>query len=89
MMHFLGGGKPSLTLAHLTQRMSGNIPVTDTLPRSAIGLVYLGSPFILVVVPSYHSFVIGTVLLVSKVRTAGVGTRTLGFARHLDTSFWV
>lgn len=87
MMYFLDGDKPSLTLAHLTQRMSGNISVTDTLPRSAISLVHFGSPLVLVVVPARHSFVVGTVLLVSKVGTARVGTRTLGFARHLDTSF--
>ena len=62
MMHLFDRGKPSVFETQLAQRMLRSVAVTDTLPRSAIGLVYLGSPFILVVVPSYHSFVIGTVL---------------------------
>ena len=86
-MNLRGGDKPSFLLTHLSQRMGGNIPVTDALPCSAVGLVHIGSPLILVVVSASHSFVVGTVLLVSKVRTAWIGTRALGFARHINTSF--
>ena len=59
----------------------------DSLPSSAILFIDVGSAFVLVILPPCLCPVFLAKLPVTQVRTAGVGTRSLGFSWHCSTSF--
>ena len=75
-MYFLCRRQPPLFLTHLAKRVSADIPVTDSFPDSAVGLVGIGSAFVTVIAAVLFLGVFLTELLVCKVRTARVGTRS-------------
>ena len=75
-MYFLCRRQPSLFLTHLAKRVSADISVTDTFPGSTVGLVRVGSAFVTVIAAVILLSVLLTELLVRKVRTARVGTRS-------------
>ena len=78
-----------MLLALLTKRMSFDVAIADSFPSPAISFVGCGVAFVLVVLFVHDLLMLGTVLLTHGEPTAaGVGTWTLGFVRHLFTSFW-
>ena len=81
-MYFLCRNKSAFLLALLADRMLADVSVTNTLPRTAILLVDVGSTLVLVVLLSCNGFVLLTVLSIRQVGTAGIGTGALGFAGH-------
>ena len=83
VVNLLHWGKPSFLETHLAERMCRGVSVTDTSPRMAVLLVYVGGSLILVILAAFLCAVLVAVLSVRKVRATGVGTRSLGFARHL------
>jgi len=66
--------------------MRRSVAVTDSLPGSAVFLIYVRGAFVLVVLPAGDCFVLLAVLSIREVRTAGVGTGTLWFSWHRFTS---
>ena len=86
VVDFLHGSQPTLFQTLLAQRMLRSIPVTDTLPRSAVGFIDVRVTLIPAVLLPCRLSVFFTVLSVTKIGTAGVGTRSPGSARHLVTS---
>lgn len=75
-MHFLCSRQSSLFLTHLAKRVSADISVTDTFPGSAVGLVGIGPAFVTVIAAVLLLGVFLAELLVRKIRTARVGTRS-------------
>ena len=86
MVDFLSRNKQTFLLAQLTQRMRRSIAVTDSLPCSAVLLVYVRTAFVFVVLPAGGRFMLLAVLPVREVGTAGVGTWALWFLWHRCTS---
>ena len=86
VVYLIHGSQPSFLEAHLTQRMRRSIAVTDSLPCSAVLLVYVRTAFVFVVLPAGGRFMLLAVLPVREVGTAGVGTWALWFLWHRCTS---
>ena len=83
VVYLLGGRKPALLLAFLTERMRLDVAVSDTLPGTTVPFVGGGVAFVLVVLFCNNLLMLGAVLLaLSKPTAAGVGTWTFGFVWH-------
>ena len=54
MMHLFDRGEPSVFETQLAQRMLRSVTVTDTLPRSAVGFVYVWITLVLIVAFPFH-----------------------------------
>jgi|GEM_PF-4356539 len=80
MMHFINRSDSAFLKAPLTQRVCRHITLTNLSPRSTVLNVYIRSAFILVVAFVLFFLVLFTILFVSKVRTAGEGTRPFWFS---------
>jgi len=83
VVYFLGRGYSPLPLAHLTQRMSRNVSVTDAFPGSSVPTVYSRVSIVLLVAFVFCLGVFLTESPIGQLRTAGVGTRALWFSWHL------
>ena len=83
VVNLLHRSQPTFPQTYLAERMYRRVPVTDTSPRMTVLLVYVGTAFVLVILAAFFYTVLVTVLSVTEVRTTWVGTRSLGFARHL------
>ena len=83
VVNLLHRGKPTFPQTHLAERMSRRVPVTDTSPRMAVLLAYVRTALVLVILAAFFYAVLVAVLSVRKVGATGVGTRSLGLARHL------
>ena len=88
VVYFLCGNKSASLLALLTERMLADVAVSNTLPRTAIFLVDVGSTFVLVVLLSCCGFVLLTVLTIRQVGATGIGAGALGFAGHFIHLLW-
>ena len=82
VVNLLYWGKPSCLKTHLAERMSRRVPVTDTSPRMAVLLVYVRGTLVLVILTAFFYAVLVAVLSITEVRTTGMGTWSLGLARH-------
>ena len=82
MVYFLCRNKSAFLLALLAERMLADVSVTNTLPRTDILLVDVGSTLIFVVLLSCYGFMFLAVLSIRQIGTAGIGTGALGFAGH-------
>lgn len=87
VVYLIHRNQPSFLETHLAERMRRSIAVTDSLPGSAVFLVYVRTAFVFVVLPTGNGFMLLAVLTVREVRTAGVGAGTLWFSWHRFTSF--
>lgn len=72
VMNLLDRGEFSFFQTHLAQRMLRSVAVTDTLPCSAVGFVYVWVTLVLVVTFPFHLPVFLAILSVRQVGTAGV-----------------
>ena len=86
MVNLLDGSESAFLKTHLAEGMLLCVAVADSFPRSAVGLVHFRGAFIFIVFLPCLFAVLLTVLSVCEVGTTGVGTRSLGSARHLVTS---
>ena len=86
VVYFLHRSQPTFLEALFTQRMLCGITVADTLPRSAVFAVDIGTALVFIIFASFHRAVLLTELSVTKVGTAGVRTRSQRFLRHRFTS---
>lgn len=82
VVNLLGGCQLSLFQTHLTQWVLTYVSAADLFPRSAVMLIGIGTAFVLVVTAPCRFLVFLAVLTDTQVRTAGVGTGTLGFRGH-------
>lgn len=80
MMHFINRYHSSFLKATLTQRVCRHVTLTNPSPRSAVPDVYISSAFVFVVAFVLYFLVLFTILFVSKVGTAGEGTRPFRFS---------
>ena len=83
VVNLLHRGKPTCLKTHFAERMCRRVPVTDTSPCVAVLLVYVRTALVLVVLAAFFYAVLVTVLSVTEIRTTGMGTWSLGLARHL------
>ena len=88
-MHFLCRNKPALLLALLAERMLTDVSVADAFPGTAVLLVDVRVTLVLVVLSAGYGSVVGTILPIRKVGTAGVGTRSFGSCWHGFTSYGI
>jgi len=82
MVDFLGGRQLVGFGTFPTQRVRGNVPVTDTLPRSAIAFACGRITVIFVVLLVSQFLVRFAVPSVCQRRTTGMATRTFWFLWH-------
>ena len=85
VVYLIHRSQPSFLETHLAERMRRSVPVTDSLPGSAVLLIHVRTAFVFVVLPADGCFMLLTVLPVRKVRTAGVGAGALWFPWHRFT----
>ena len=85
-MDFVNGSELAFLQAPLAQGVLGYIAVAYAFPSPTILLVHVRGAFIPIVVPAGLLSVFVTILPVTKIGTAGVGTGTLRFSRHQVTS---
>jgi len=87
MVYLIHRGEPSFLDTHFAQRIISDIPVADSLPCSAVGLVHIGGAVVFIIKVSLPLCVLGTVLLaLCKPTATGKSTRTLWFVWHEFTS---
>ena len=89
MMHFYGRDYLAVLLALFTQWVLADVSVTDSFPSTAVLLVDVRVTLVLVVLSAGYGSVVGTILSVCKVRTAGIGTRSFGSCWHGFTSYGI
>ena len=76
-------------LAFLTERMLTDVSVTDAFPGTAVLLVDVRVTLVLVVLSAGYGSVVGTVLSIRKIGTAGIRTWSFGFWWHGFTSYGI
>jgi len=89
MMYFLGGLENAVLQTLLAERIRLNLPVTDTLPRSAVGVLIIGT--LVSVVEALRLCLVLWAILFSRrgeAGAAGVAAGPLGTGGHHSTSFW-
>ena len=86
VVYLIHGCQPSFLKTHLAERMRRSVAVTDSLPGSAVFLIYVRGAFVLVVLPAGGCFMLLAVLPIREVGTAGVGAGALWFSWHRFTS---
>ena len=86
VVNLLNGSESAFLKTHLAEGMLLCVTVTDSFPRSAVGLVDVRVTLVPVVPLSCLFSVFLTILTVRKIGTAGERTRSFRFARHLLTS---
>ena len=84
MMYFLGGLENAVLQTLLAERIRLNLPVTDTLPRSAVGVLIIGT--LVSVVEALRLCLVLWAILFSRrgeAGAAGVAAGPLGTGGHL------
>ena len=89
MMHFLCRNKFALLPALLAERMLTDVSVTDAFPGTAVLLVDVRVTLVLVVLSAGYGSMVGTVLSIRKIGTAGIRTWSFGFCWHGFTSYGI
>ena len=82
VMHFRCGSGSAFGQTFFAQRVRGNITVTDAFPCASVFFIDVGTAFILVILAAFLHTMFLTVLSITEIRATGVGTRSLGLARH-------
>ena len=83
-MYFINGSDSTFLKTPLTQQVCRHITLTNLSPRSAVLDVHISSAFVFVVAFVLYFLVLFTILFVSKVGTAGEGTRPFRFSRQVS-----
>ena len=78
-----------MLLALLAERMLTDVTVTDAFPGTAVLLVDVWVTLVLVVLSAGYGSMVGTVLSIRKIGTAGIRTRSFGFCWHRFTSYGI
>ena len=86
-MDFLHRSQPSFLKTHLAERVRCSVAVTDSLPCSAVFLVYVRTAFVFVVLPAGGCFMLLAVLPIREVGAAGIGAGALWFSWHAAPHF--
>ena len=89
MMDFIGRCIKAALKAALTERMLGDIQVTDFTPGGAVTILVCGISVIEVVLTVHLFGVDITISLISEVRAGREGAGLLGFVRHVYISLWL
>ena len=89
VVYLIHGCQPSFLKTHLAERMRRSVAVTDSLPGSAVFLIYVRTAFVFVVLPAGGRFMLLAVLPIREVGTAGVGAGALWFPWHRLTSLGI
>jgi hypothetical protein len=89
VMYFLCRNKSALLLTLLAERVLTDVSVTDAFPGTAVLLVDVRVTLILVVLSAGYGSVVGTILSIRKVGTAGIRTWSFGFSWHGFTSYGI
>ena len=89
MMNFFCRNKPAVLFAYLAERMLTDVSVTDSFPSTAVLLVDVRGTLVLVVLSAGYGSVVGTVLSICKIGTAGIRTRSFGSCWHGFTSYGI
>ena len=79
--------EPAFLEAAFTQRVSRGIPISDSLPSSAVFPIHIGATLIAVIATPVFRLMLRAILSVSKPGASGVRTRSLRTAWHIATSF--
>ena len=88
-MYFLCRNKSALLLTLLAERVLTDVSITDSFPGSAVLLVDVRGTLVLVVLSAGYGSVVGTVLSICKIGTAGIRTRSFGSCWHGFTSYGI
>ena len=89
MMYFLCRNKSALLLTLLAERVLTDVSITDSFPGTAVLLVDVRGTLVLVVLSAGYGSVVGTVLSICKIGTAGIRTRSFGSCWHGFTSYGI
>ena len=89
MMNFFCRNKPAVLFAYLAERMLTDVSITDSFPGTAVLLVDVRVTLVLVVLSAGYGSVVGTILPICEVGTAGIRTWSLGFCWHGFTSYGI
>ena len=65
VVNFLHRSQPTSFETHFAERMCRSVPVTDTSPRMAVLLIYVGTAFILVILATFLYAVLVAVLSIT------------------------
>ena len=89
VMYFLCRNKSALLLTLLAERVLTDVSITDSFPGTAVLLVDVRGTLVLVVLSAGYGSVVGTVLSICKIGTAGIRTRSFGSCWHGFTSYGI
>ena len=78
-----------MLLTLLAERMLTDVSVTDSFPGTAVLLVDVRVTLVLVVLSAGYGSVVGTILPIRKIGTAGIRTWSFGFCWHGFTSYGI
>lgn len=87
VVNFLYRSQPTLSEAHLTERMLRRITVPDAFPRSAVLAVDIGAALVFVVLAAFLHTVLLTKLSFTEVGASGMRAGSEWSLGHLFTSF--
>ena len=88
-MHFFCRNKSAVLLTLLAERVLTDVSITDSFPGTAVLLVDVRGTLVLVVLSAGYGSVVGTVLSICKIGTAGIRTRSFGSCWHGFTSYGI
>ena len=88
-MYFLCRNKSALLLTLLAERVLTDVSITDSFPGTSVLLVDVRGTLVLVVLSAGYGSVVGTVLSICKIGTAGIRTRSFGSCWHGFTSYGI
>ena len=88
-MYVLCRNKSALLLTLLAERVLTDVSITDSFPGTAVLLVDVRGTLVLVVLSAGYGSVVGTVLSICKIGTAGIRTRSFGSCWHGFTSYGI
>ena len=88
-MYFLCRNKSALLLTLLAERVLTDVSITDSFPGTYVLLVDVRGTLVLVVLSAGYGSVVGTVLSICKIGTAGIRTRSFGSCWHGFTSYGI
>lgn len=88
MVDLLGRNVEPAFQTHFTQRVLGDIAVTDTLPSASIPAFGLRAAVIFFIACVFLLLMYRAIPSISQIGTAGIGAGPLGFPWHLITSLY-
>lgn len=89
VVYFLYRCQPSFLETPLAKRMLRSVTVTDAFPRSTVLAIDVRVTLVLVVLSAGYSSVVGAVLSIRKVGTAGIRTWSFRSCWHGFTSYGI